>query len=439
MSISPNTQAIVLLTSYFSKTQGGSVKPLTPREWGRFALWLREKSLTPEHLMTGHLDELLNGWSDKDITLDRTEALLRRGSALALAMEKWLRAGMWVMTRSDPDYPVRLMQRLGAAAPAILYGCGNKALLNGGGLAVIGSRNVNDKDFAYSRDLGALAARKGYSIVSGGARGVDEAAMLGALEAEGAVTGVLADGLLRACSGVKYCRYLMANDLVLVSPFYPEAGFNVGNAMQRNKYIYCLSDSAMVVQSGMKGGTWSGAMENLKNQWVPLWVKRSAGKSTGNSAIAKAGATWVSANIGEIDFEALCSGKMSEKVSSIDLFNPTVDEMEDKEDTCVASALLESKADSVMEHDLNAECVAASPPVPDKGIEFYELFLIKIKTICSDSPKTPAELTDALELNKSQLNTWLKKAIADEKLEKLTKPVRYRWIINQQSELTLLT
>ncbi|MCP3886719.1 MAG: DNA-processing protein DprA, partial [Propionibacteriaceae bacterium] len=48
MSISPNTQAILLLTSHFSKAKGGSVKPLTPKEWGRFALWLKEKSLTPE-------------------------------------------------------------------------------------------------------------------------------------------------------------------------------------------------------------------------------------------------------------------------------------------------------------------------------------------------------------------------------------------------------
>lgn len=311
MSISPNTQAILLLTSHFSKAKGGSVKPLTPKEWGRFALWLKEKSLTPEQLMTGRLDELLNGWSDKTITLDRAERLMERGSALALAMEKWLRAGLWVMTRSDPDYPVRFKQRLRTDSPAILFGCGNRALLNGGGLAVIGSRNVNDKDLAYSRDLGTLAAGKGYTIASGGARGVDEASMLGALEAEGTVIGVLADSLLRACSSVKYRKYLMANNLVLVSTFYPEAGFNAGNAMQRNKYIYCLADAAIAVQSGLKGGTWSGAMENLKKQWVPLWVKWTTDKSAGNSAIVKAGARWVSENTGEIDFTALFSAKTS--------------------------------------------------------------------------------------------------------------------------------
>lgn len=437
MSISPNTQAILLLTSHFSKAKGGSVKPLTPKEWGRFALWLKEKSLTPEQLMTGHLAELLNGWSDKTITLDRAEGLMERGSALALAMEKWLRAGLWVMTRSDSDYPVRFKQRLRTDSPAILFGCGNRALLNGGGLAVIGSRNVNDKDLAYSRDLGALAAGKGYSIVSGGARGVDEASMLGALEAEGTVIGVLADSLLRACSSAKYRKYLMANNLVLVSTFYPEAGFNAGNAMQRNKYIYCLSDAAIAVQSGMKGGTWSGAMENLKKQWVPLWVKRTTDKSAGNSAIVKAGAAWVSEDIGEVDFTALFSARTLDKVSSEDLFSQAAGEVKDKEGAYAQPASLEPKPDSVMGDELNSECEDAATPTPVEDIEFYDLFLIKIKAMCSDLPKTPDELIEVLELNKTQLNTWLKRAVEDKKLKKMSKPVRYQWISNQQSILEL--
>lgn len=437
MSISPNTQAILLLTSHFSKAKGESVKPLTPKEWGRFALWLKEKSLTPEQLMTGRLDELLNGWSDKTITLDRAEGLMERGSALALAMEKWLRAGLWVMTRSDPDYPVRFKQHLRTDSPAILFGCGNRALLNGGGLAVIGSRNVSDKDLAYSRDLGALAAAKGYSIVSGGARGVDEASMLGALEAEGTVIGVLADSLLRACSSAKYRKYLMANNLVLVSTFYPEAGFNAGNAMQRNKYIYCLSDAAIAVQSGIKGGTWSGAMENLKKQWVPLWVKRTADKSAGNSAIVKAGAAWVSENIREIDFTALFLAKTSDAGTGEDLFSQAAGEVKDKEGEYAQSTSLEPKPDSVMEDELNSEREDAATPTPVEDIEFYDLFLIKIKVMCSDSPKTPDELVDALELSKSQLNAWLKRAVAGKKLKKLTKPVRYQWVNTQQGALSL--
>src|SRR3990172_8427415 len=97
--------------------------------------------------------------------------------------------------------------------------------------------------------------------------------MLGALEHEGTVIGVLADSLLKAATSNKYRKYLVNNNLVLISPYYPEAGFNAGNAMSRNKYIYCLTDAAIVVQSGTEGGTWNGAIENLKKEWVPLWVK----------------------------------------------------------------------------------------------------------------------------------------------------------------------
>jgi len=453
MSISPNTQAILLLTAHFSKAKGGSVKPLTPKEWGRFALWLKEKSLTPEQLMTGRLDELLNGWSDKTITLERTEGLMERGSALALAMEKWLRAGLWVMTRSDPDYPVRLKQHLRTDSPAILFGCGNRALLNGGGLAVIGSRNVTDKDLAYSRSLGALAAGKGYSIVSGGARGVDEASMLGALEAEGTVIGVLADSLLRACSSAKYRKYLMANNLVLISSVYPEAGFNAGNAMQRNKYIYCLSDAAIAVQSGTKGGTWSGALENLKKHWVPLWVKRTIDESAGNAAIVKAGAAWVSEDIGEIDFTTLFSAKTSGVSSGEDLFSQAVGNVKEGVVEYSPEPQLEPESNSQTDGEVvggqrettidqasqleggTKDDAATSSAIED--IEFYDLFLIKAQAMCSDAPKTTDELVDMLALNKTQLNAWLKRAVADKKLNKLSKPVRYQWVSTQQGALSL--
>ncbi len=452
MLISPNTQAILLLTSHFSKAKGESIKPLTPKEWGRFALWLKEKSLIPEHLMSGRLGDLLNNWSDKAITFDRIEGLMGRGSALALAMEKWLRAGLWIMTRSDPDYPVRFKQRLGTDSPAILFGCGNRSLLNGGGLAVIGSRNATDKELAYSRDLGALAAGKGYSVVSGGARGVDETSMLGALKAEGTVIGVLADSLLRACSSAKYRQYLMADNLALISTFYPEAGFNAGSAMQRNKYIYCLSDAALVVQSGTKGGTWSGAMENLKKQWAPLWVKWTTDKLAGNSAIVKAGAAWVSENIEEVDFTVLFSVKAPDTGTDDRPFSPAVGDAKEGTAGYPPESQLESKPDSTIADEVPSQHEAtidqpnriegcteegAATSSPVENIEFYDLFLIKVQAMCGDSPKTTDELVDVLELNKAQLNAWLKRAVADKKLNRLSKPVRYQWISTQQGALLL--
>jgi predicted Rossmann fold nucleotide-binding protein DprA/Smf involved in DNA uptake len=67
----------------------------------------------------------------------------------------------------------------------------------------------------------------------------------------------------------------MESKLVLVSPYDPMAGFNVGNAMQRNKLIYALADAALVISSDyQKGGTWAGATEQLtKLRLVPVFVR----------------------------------------------------------------------------------------------------------------------------------------------------------------------
>ena len=52
--------------------------------------------------------------------------------------------------------------------------------------------------------------------------------------------------------------------------------------MARNRYIYCLADTAIVISSTAdKGGTWTGAIENLKAAWVPLWVKKTETQKSG--------------------------------------------------------------------------------------------------------------------------------------------------------------
>ena len=295
MSVSPQTQAILLLTVAFTKPAPGDPQPLTPAEWGRFASWLKDQEKSPELLLTSD-DPMafLQGWSDPAVTPDRIRHLLGRSGAMGLALEKWQRAGLWVMTRSDAEYPARLKKRLRFEAPPVLFGCGDRGLLHRAGIAVIGSRDAGEKEIGEASRLGAEIASQGFSVVSGGTRGVDETAMLGALESQGTAAGVLADSLLRAATSAKYRRGLMGKTLVLISPFSPEAGLDESNAMARNKYIYCLADAAIVVATGKEnGGTWSGAIENLKNGWVPLWVKEHPGPESGNAALVQQGARWL--------------------------------------------------------------------------------------------------------------------------------------------------
>src|ERR1043166_5666351 len=128
-------------------------------------------------------------------------------------------------------------------------------------------------------------------LVSGGARGTDRLAMEGALEAGGTAFGVLADSLERTIRQENVRRFIEEDRLVLLTPYAPKAGFSVGAAMGRNKMIYGLAESAVVVSSDFnKGGTWAGAVEALKAGWCPVFVRRGTGTPSGNRELLKKGA-----------------------------------------------------------------------------------------------------------------------------------------------------
>jgi predicted Rossmann fold nucleotide-binding protein DprA/Smf involved in DNA uptake len=440
MNLSQTAQATLLLTSYFSKSLADAEKPLTNTEWGRFALWLKNKGVTPADLLSGQLTELLIGWNDNKVTIERLLALLGRGHSLALAVEKWQRAGLWVVTRSDAVYPRRLKSRLKKDAPPVLFGCGNKELLNTGGIAVIGSRNAGDEDLQFTHAFGVKAASHGTGIVSGGARGVDETAMLAAISAEGNVIGVMADSLLKAATSSKWRKGLMDGNLVLVSPFYPEAGFNAGNAMARNKYIYCLADTSLVIHSNIKGGTINGAEENLKKQWVSMWVKPTKDISAANSLLVNKGGRWCTEEIKQLEIASfseepfLNNEKSSENKN--DLFSEVLDQLDIFSDSKDIEEPLAQKDITTefqpvvdFKSKLNLFDTKSSSEetkyVFETATDFYQLFVKELLRL-TNAPLTLDELEERTQLHKSQINTWIKQAIEDGHIKKLHHPIRYQ-------------
>ena len=243
-----NTRAILLLTAPLSIGRKGQSSPkrLAAGEYNRLARRLRELRRQPADLLGDGSRTLLEECR-LDLDPERLGRLLDRGFLLSQAMERWRARALWVTSRADAQYPRRLKARLREQAPPVLYGCGDRTDLDSGGLAVVGSRNVDDDLLDYTEGVGRLAAEARRTLVSGGARGIDQAAMRGALDAGGTVTCVLADGLERAATRREHRDALMDGRLVLLCPYDPAAGFLVGHAMQRNKLIYALSDAALVV------------------------------------------------------------------------------------------------------------------------------------------------------------------------------------------------
>lgn len=288
-NLSPDTEAILLLCGRFGSERDGHYAPLTQKEYESLARWLMERKLRPSDLVSGSASGLLSDIVHAKLEPVRVEALLARGTAMALTLEKWQRSGLWVLSRSDAAYPIRLKKKLGQSAPPLLYGAGDTSLLDTGGLAIVGSRDVSEDALEFTRNVARACARDRLGVISGGAKGVDSAAMQGAGEAGGVVIGVLAADLLRASVNRHNRTGIQSGKLVLVSPFNPEAGFNAGNAMARNRFIYALADYALVVDSAQgEGGTWAGALENLRHGWVPLYV-RTPGEKAGNAALISKG------------------------------------------------------------------------------------------------------------------------------------------------------
>ncbi|MFZ1073318.1 MAG: DNA-processing protein DprA [Verrucomicrobiia bacterium] len=411
--LTSNTQAILLLTApLIAGRDVNSPDLLSLGEYNRLARILREKQKQPADLIGPDAGDLIELCA-KPFGRERLDVLLGRGLLLSQAVERWNARAIWVISRADSCYPKRLKTRLKEDAPPLLYGCGEIALLEKGGLAVVGSRHVDDELISFTENVGRLTAKAHRTIISGGAKGIDRAAMYGALLADGDVAGVMADSLERAALARDNREPLMEGRLVLISPYDPTAGFNVGHAMQRNKVIYALADAGLVVTSDFeKGGTWTGAIEQLERlHFVPVFVRNGNNTGRGNAAlIRQGGRPWpnpenaaelgqmltvaVESMAAEPKQEALSFALREQPVAYTSPVNAVVEE------TKVISSPAEELFETMREI-LRRELVAG---------------------------RTETEIVSLLGVTKSQAKEWLAKLIKQGKVEKVkkTKPVQYR-------------
>jgi DNA processing protein len=188
-------------------------------------------------------------------------------------------------------YPKHLLQSLGTNSPAVVYVYGSLDLLQTAGVAFAGARDVSPQGIVVTDTLSQMAVEHGFTVVSGGARGTDDAAHRAAVEAGGATILVLVEGILTARA-----RNLMSSvDLasaVILSTFLPDDSWQRWRAMERNKFILGLSDRLIVIEAGDKGGTLAAGKEALKRE-LPTWVldyREPVSSASGNKALLSLGA-----------------------------------------------------------------------------------------------------------------------------------------------------
>lgn len=274
---------------------GRRPKLLTQREYWELESLVRLMGLGVDDLLGNDLNEFVD---DVRLQIDavRLRQLLERGFQLATALDRWQRRGIWVLGHEDKGFPGEITHRLGNAAPPVLYGIGPIEKLRVSGLAIVGSRDASADELEFARVVANEAASAGAPVVSGGARGVDAAAMRAALRARGDVVGILPKHLDRAVLAKGNREYISQGQLLLISPYDPAAGFNVGNAMGRNKLIYAFARAGLIASASQgHGGTWQGATEQLRRDPnYPLYVRVDDGDIARKSLQDRGALPWKS-------------------------------------------------------------------------------------------------------------------------------------------------
>ncbi|MCU4885128.1 DNA-processing protein DprA [Bacillus cereus] len=274
MQFTNNEISTYLFCAQLSQTK---TTPLTILEWNAVVKSLGEHKLQPEALLTMTSSELLNALTQATVAqkskiLKKVEARQKLGISM-LELEEIVHQGYGIMFRSH--MPKRIKKLTQKFVPAFFYYAGDPSILSYHALGVVGARGANTDELTQTANITREAAGHGVVIISGGAKGIDTMAVETALQHGGKAVVFPADGLEKWVKKSTIRQYIINGQLLLMSNQRLNAPFSGSYAMQRNKFIHAPSDAVLVASSKISGtkssGTWEGVLENLKQQWSPLY------------------------------------------------------------------------------------------------------------------------------------------------------------------------
>lgn len=312
-----NSHAIIVLCSHLCLSE--AIQPLEPSEWTVCAEKLLSAKKQPCDIFDFGDSDFADILGLNKEQIERYCRLRDRSASIAIEYTRLENMGIFITTRADPEYPALLKKKLAKNSPPLFYYCGDIGIANDECIGFVGSRNIDECDADFTRKLIKKCLENRFSIVSGGARGVDSTAAEAIMQNNGVAIEYIADSLSRKIKDKDVSRRIRDERLLVLSAAVPSAGFSVGMAMQRNKYIYSQSLGTVVVRSDYnKGGTWSGAVENLKHDRCHTFCWNNE-KYKGNTELIKLGATPI--DEGFDPEEARQPRRSTQKPQQIDFFD----------------------------------------------------------------------------------------------------------------------
>ncbi|MQY03012.1 DNA-processing protein DprA [Actinomadura macrotermitis] len=169
--------------------------------------------------------------------------------------------GLRLACPGDPEWPTTL-DDLGDERPYALWLRGPEDLRYNclRSVAIVGARAASPYGLRVAADLGAELAEQGWTVISGGALGIDAAAHRGALAADGPTVAVFANGVdVPYPAGNDGLFAEMARCALLVSESPPGTPPRRSRFLVRNRVIAALSRGTVVVEAAWRSGALSTA------------------------------------------------------------------------------------------------------------------------------------------------------------------------------------
>ncbi|SIN72050.1 DNA-processing protein DprA [Agromyces cerinus] len=178
-------------------------------------------------------------------------------AAFARALEQAARVGARLLLPSDPAWPVGV-DELGIHAPLGLWVRGREHALDGSSasISLVGARAATGYGEHVTMEASAGLVDRGFTIVSGGAYGIDGMAHRSALASDGTTVAFLAGGVDRF--------YPMGHETLLarivatgavVSELPCGAAPTKWRFLQRNRLIAAASEGTVVLEAGFRSGS----------------------------------------------------------------------------------------------------------------------------------------------------------------------------------------
>ncbi|HEX4856341.1 MAG TPA: DNA-processing protein DprA, partial [Limnobacter sp.] len=160
----------------------------------------------------------------------------------------------WIGIKDD-EYPARLLDL--KDPPLILFGEGNRDLLNCRAVAMVGSRNATRAGIGNANGFAQAICKAGWVVISGLAEGIDGAAHAGALHAGGGTIAVLGCGpdqvYPKHHAGLR--KHILDSHGLVLSEYPPGTAPQPAFFPRRNRIIAALSDALLVVEAAMRSGS----------------------------------------------------------------------------------------------------------------------------------------------------------------------------------------